>query len=308
MVPYYNEHKINKQHRVHYLSDDDKWCEIRTGPSSANVHFNFRYQREDISMTFNDHNELVLKATAVLESLESGSPEAITAYVHPDKYIQHNQALPDGRDAMLGALAHLKENGTKVSIKRALVDGDFVVLHSVYEFFGPKIGIDIFSFENGLIVEHWDNLQEMVGKTPSGHTMIDGPVTVQDIDKTDANKGLVQSYVENILFGKNPELLNSYFDGDRYIQHSPHIGDGLSGLHEALQALSERNIEFKYTQLHQVIGQGDFVLTVSEGLFDGQPTAFYDLFRVENGKIAEHWDVVEAILPEEKRKNSNNRF
>lgn len=259
-------------------------------------------------MTFNDHNELVLKATAVLESLESGSPEAITAYVHPDKYIQHNQALPDGRDAMLGALAHLKDNGTKVSIKRALVDGDFVVLHSVYEFFGPKIGIDIFRFENGLIVEHWDNLQEMVGKTPSGHTMIDGPVTVQDIDKTDANKGLVQSYVENILFGKNPELLNSYFDGDRYIQHSPHIGDGLSGLHEALKALSARNIEFQYTQLHQVIGQGDFVLTVSEGLFDGQPTAFYDLFRVENGKIAEHWDVVEAILPEEKRKNSNSRF
>ncbi|OZB93668.1 nuclear transport factor 2 family protein [Paenibacillus sp. XY044] len=259
-------------------------------------------------MTFNDHNELVRKATAVLESLESGRPEAITAYVHPEKYIQHNQALPNGREAMLGALDHLKEIGTKVSIKRALVDGDFVVFHSVYDFFGPKIGIDIFRFENGLIVEHWDNLQEMVEKTPSSHTMIDGPVTIQDIDKTDANKGLVKSYVENILFGKNPDLLGSYFDGDRYIQHSPHIGDGLSGLHAALQALAEKKIEFQYTHLHQVIGQGDFVLTVSEGLFDGQPTAFYDLFRVEDGKIAEHWDVIEAILSEEKRKNSNSRF
>ncbi|MFM1653534.1 nuclear transport factor 2 family protein [Brevibacillus sp. B_LB10_24] len=259
-------------------------------------------------MTFNHQNELVRKAIAVLESLESGNPEAITAYVHPDQYIQHNQALPDGREAMLGALDHLKEISTKVSIKRTLVDGDYVALHSVYDFHGPKIAFDIFRFENGLIVEHWDNLQEMAEKTPSNHTMIDGPVTIKDIDKTDANKIFVKSYVENILLGKNPDLLASYFDGDNYIQHSPHIADGLSGLHAALQALEEKNIEFQYTYVHQVIGQGDFVLTVSEGLFDGQPTAFYDLFRVENGKIAEHWDVIEAILPGEKRKNSNSRF
>lgn len=259
-------------------------------------------------MTFNHQNELVRKAIAVLESFESGNPEAITAYVNPDKYIQHNQALPDGRGAMLGALDHLKEIGTKVSVKRALVDGDYVALHSVYDFHGPKIAFDIFRFENGLIVEHWDNLQEMEDKTPSHHTMIDGPVEIKDIDKTDVNKAFVKSYVENILLGKNPGLLASYFDGVNYIQHSPHIADGLSGLHAALQALEEKNIEFQYTHVHQVIGQGDFVLAVSEGLFNGQPTAFYDLFRVEDGKIAEHWDVIESILPAEKRKNSNSRF
>lgn len=259
-------------------------------------------------MTSKKPDELARKAIAVLESLESGNPEAITAYVHPDQYIQHNQALPDGREAMLGALDHVKEMGTKVSVKRTLVDGDYVALHSVYDFLGPKIGIDIFRFENGLIVEHWDNLQEVVENTPSHHTMIDGPVALQDLDKTDSNKALVKSYVENILLGKKPELLASYFDGDRYIQHSPHIADGLSGLHAALQALAERKIEFKYTHVHRVIGEGDFVLTMSEGHFDGQPTAFYDLFRVENGKIAEHWDVIEAILPAEKRKNSNSRF
>ncbi|GGA28563.1 nuclear transport factor 2 family protein [Paenibacillus physcomitrellae] len=259
-------------------------------------------------MIAENQNELVLKAVDVLESFESGNPEAITAYVNPNQYIQHNQSLSDGRAAMLGALDHLKQMGTKVSIKRAFVDGDYVVLHSVYEFFGPKIIIDIFRFEDGLIVEHWDNMQVMEGKTPSNHTMIDGPVTIKDIDKTDTNKQFVKSYVENILLGKNPSLLASYFDGDHYIQHSPHIADGLSGLHAALQALKEKNITFEYTHLHKVIGQGDFVLAVSEGLLDGQETAFYDLFRVENEKIAEHWDVIEAILPVEKRKNSNSRF
>jgi predicted SnoaL-like aldol condensation-catalyzing enzyme len=259
-------------------------------------------------MTLNNQNELVLKAIAVLESLESGNSEAITAYINPDKYIQHNQGLPDGRAAMLGALDHLKEMGTKVSIKRTFTDGDYVALHSEYDFFGPKIGFDIFRFENGLIVEHWDNIQDKVEKTPSHHTMIDGPAAIKDIDKTDVNKAYVKSYVENILLGKNPDLLASYFAGDHYIQHNPHIADGLSGLGAALQGLRERNIEFKYTHLHQVIGQGDFVLTLSEGLFEGQHTSFYDLFRVEDGKIAEHWDVIEAILPAEKRKNSNSRF
>ncbi|GAA3400700.1 nuclear transport factor 2 family protein [Paenibacillus hodogayensis] len=259
-------------------------------------------------MTLNNQHELVLKAIAVLESLESGQPEAIMNYIHPEQYVQHNQALPDGRAAMLGALDHLKEAGTKVSIKRTLVDGDYVVLHSVYDFHGPKIGFDIFRFENGFIVEHWDNLQEMAEKTPSHHTMIDGPVTITDIDKTDANKAFVQCFVEDIMIAKNLSLLAAYFDEDHYIQHNPHIADGLSGLGAAVRAMEEQRIEMQYTRVHRVIGQGNFVLTVSEGHINGEPNAFYDLFRVENGKIAEHWDVIEAMLPPEKRKNSNSRF
>ena len=59
---------------------------------------------------------------------------------------------------------------------------------------------------------------------------------------------------------------------------------------------------------HIVLGQGNFVLAVGEGTFAGQPTSFYDLFRVENGKIAEHWDVMETILPAEEHKNDNGKF
>jgi hypothetical protein len=55
-------------------------------------------------------------------------------------------------------------------------------------------------------------------------------------------------------------------------------------------------------------GEGNFVLVVSEGAFAGKPTAFYDLFRVDNGKIAEHWDTIETILPKESWKNSNGKF
>jgi predicted SnoaL-like aldol condensation-catalyzing enzyme len=63
-----------------------------------------------------------------------------------------------------------------------------------------------------------------------------------------------------------------------------------------------------YDTNHIILGKGNFVLSVSEGSFGGQHTSFYDLFRVENGKIAEHWDVIETIAPEAERKNGNGKF
>lgn len=59
---------------------------------------------------------------------------------------------------------------------------------------------------------------------------------------------------------------------------------------------------------HQILGNGNFVLAVSEGTFGDAPTSYYDLFRVENGKIAEHWDVMETIISESDRANSNGKF
>jgi predicted SnoaL-like aldol condensation-catalyzing enzyme len=57
-----------------------------------------------------------------------------------------------------------------------------------------------------------------------------------------------------------------------------------------------------------ILGEGNFVLSVSEGSFANQPTSFYDLFRIEDGKIAEHWDVIEPILPSTEHKNANGKF
>lgn len=54
--------------------------------------------------------------------------------------------------------------------------------------------------------------------------------------------------------------------------------------------------------------QGNFVLAVSEGTFGGVPTSYYDLWRVENGKIAEHWDVMETIADEATWQNQNGKF
>jgi predicted SnoaL-like aldol condensation-catalyzing enzyme len=72
--------------------------------------------------------------------------------------------------------------------------------------------------------------------------------------------------------------------------------------------MAAQGVVMKYDVIHRVLGEGNFVLTVSEGSFGGAPTAFYDLFRVERGTIAEHWDTLETIPPREQWKNANGKF
>lgn len=253
--------------------------------------------------TTSDRERQVL---ALLKSLETGDPAPV-ALVNPDNYTQHNLAIGDGIEGLAAAL-ELLDGTARVRSVRVFEDGDYVFVHTDYDFFGPKVGFDIFRFEDGRVVEHWDNLQETAGPNPSGHTMLDGPTTPTDLEKTDENKTLVRTFFEDVLVGQRFDRLPDYFDGDRYIQHNPAIADGLSGLGAALQSWQEEGFEFAYDTVHAVFGEGNFVLVVSEGRFGGDPVAFYDLLRVENGKIAEHWDTIETIPPREAWQNDNGKF
>ncbi|MCZ7976951.1 nuclear transport factor 2 family protein [Agrobacterium salinitolerans] len=243
----------------------------------------------------------------LLKGIETGATEPV-GVINPEKYIQHNPGAADGLKAFGDLLAALPKGSAKVNTVRVFQDGEFVFAHTDYNFFGPKIGFDIFRFEDGKIVEHWDNLQETAGPNQSGRTMIDGPTEARDLDKTQANKTLVATFVDDILVNGRMQKLSDYFDGDNYVQHNPQIGDGLSGLGAALKAMADAGITMKYDRVHKVLGKGNFVLTVSEGTFAGKPTSFYDLFRVQAGKIAEHWDTIETIPAEAEWKNQNGKF
>ena len=244
----------------------------------------------------------------LLKSIETGDAKPV-GYVNPNKYIQHNLAVGDGLAGFGAVLAQLPKGSAKVNTVRVFQDGDFVFAHTDYNFFGPKIGFDIFRFEDGKIVEHWDNLQEKPSAAnPSGRTMTDGPSVAEDLDKTAANKAFARAFVDDILIKGKMDKLAGSFNGDRYAQHNPQIADGLSGLGAALQAMAKQGLTMKYDRIHRVLGEGNFVLAVSEGSFAGRHTSFYDLFRVEDGKIAEHWDTIEQIPPREQWKNTNGKF
>jgi predicted SnoaL-like aldol condensation-catalyzing enzyme len=242
----------------------------------------------------------------LLKALETRDPKPFS-YVNPNKYIQHNLAVGDG-PAGVATLAKNLPTETKVNTVRVFQDGDFVFAHTDYDFFGPKIGFDIFRFEEGLVVEHWDNLQETPSQpSPSGHRMIDGPTTATDLDKTEANKALMRRYMDDLLGGRR-ETFPTYFNGAKYIQHNPWVADTIPGLLAGLQALAAKGQAVVYKKVHKILGEGNFVLVVAEATFGGVPTGIYDLYRIENGKIAEHWDTLEAIPPRGDWRNDNGKF
>lgn len=248
------------------------------------------------------------KAVALLNSFNTGDKTPIS-YINSEKYIQHNLSVGDGLAGFGEVMQHAPPGGFKAKVVRAFEDGDYVFTHTIYDFFGPKIGFDIFRFENDLIVEHWDNLIEVQPANPSGRTQTDGQENSSNLDKTAANKATVKAFIEDVLLNHQNDKITQYINPTKYLQHNPAVADGLEGFGAAMKYFAENNLVMEYDKLHMVLGEGDFVLSVSEGKFGtGEHTAFYDLFRLENGQIVEHWDVIAAIPPQSEWKNENGKF
>ncbi len=228
-------------------------------------------------------------------------------------YIQHNPFIPTGLEPFIGLLPVLAEAGTTAENIRMFEDGNYVFMHNIWRNAEPFGAPEMVSFdiirvdENGRVAEHWDALQPLVTETASGRSQTDGPTEVTDLDQTEANKALAVALVRDVLMGENPSRITDYISAESYAQHNPGIADGLEGIVAAVEELTAQGNMFQYTEIHAVLGEGNFVLTVSEGQWNGTTNAFYDLFRMEDGMIVEHWDVIQPV-PTEGLANDNGMF
>lgn len=104
-----------------------------------------------------------------------------------------------------------------------------------------------------------------------------------------ASKDLVLSAVEQLLGQRDTSALDSLFTAD-FVQHSTTVGDGLEGLRAFVAGLPD---QFRYEQV-RVLAEGDLVVTHGRhhGLAE-QPLVTFDLWRVEGGRIVEHWDAAQ---------------
>ena len=243
---------------------------------------------------------------ALLKSIETGETDAVTV-VNEDKYIQHNPHTHEGSEGLAKLFRRLSKTSPRVEIVRAFEDGDFVFAHTEYDFSDRNVGFEVFRFENGQAVEHWDNIQSRIGPNPSGHTMTDGPTEATDLDRTEANRQTVRAFVDEVLVHRRLEKLEDYVDPKRYTEHNPHMVNRFEHLLVALSGTATAQAR-SYDAIHRVLAEGSFVLSICEGVLGETHCSFFDLYRIDNEKVVEHWDTVDAIAPQNEWNNNNGKF
>ena len=122
----------------------------------------------------------------------------------------------------------------------------------------------------------------------------------------EANKQAVLEFYDKALNQKDFEAASKYF-GLRYIQHNPGAPDGIEGF-KAFIALRKEKFPNAKSEIKRVFADGDYVILHVHSMREPgeRGVAVVDIFRLENGKIVEHWDVVQPIP--EKTANNNGMF
>ncbi|MEM6525538.1 MAG: nuclear transport factor 2 family protein [Bacteroidota bacterium] len=110
-------------------------------------------------------------------------------------------------------------------------------------------------------------------------------------------KELVTAYMDEVWVKRNVKALNKYVSADTFIQHNPHLADGLEALSGFLPHLFNNMMPEGTWEVKRVIAEGNMVVVHS--LAKPSPSALgmavVDIFRVEGDKIVEHWDVTTDV-------------
>ena len=133
-----------------------------------------------------------------------------------------------------------------------------------------------------------------------------GPAIAGNTAQEEANKKAVVDFYDKALNQKDFEAAAKHF-GPRYIQHNPNAADGIDGFKKFIEFRREKFPNAK-SEIKRALADGDMVILHVHAVREPgeRGSAIVDIFRLENGKIVEHWDVVQPIP--EKAANGNGMF
>ncbi|NTW59530.1 MAG: SnoaL-like domain-containing protein [Nitrospirae bacterium] len=132
------------------------------------------------------------------------------------------------------------------------------------------------------------------------------PAAFSADNQEEQNKKSVLEFYEKAINQKDFEAASKYL-GPRYTQHNPNAADGATGLQAFLQFLRERYPN-SHSDIKRVFADGDYVILHVHAIREvgTRGNAIVDIFRLENSRIVEHWDVNQEIP--EKSANTNGMF
>ncbi len=124
--------------------------------------------------------------------------------------------------------------------------------------------------------------------------------------QAEANKKIVLAFYEAALLRLDADAAVQYL-ASHYTQHNPLAPDGPAGVVGLIKFLKEQFPQ-RSASIKRVVAEGDLVVlhVHSKPTPEDRGTAIIDIFRVENGKIVEHWDVLQPVP--EKAANTNTMF
>jgi predicted SnoaL-like aldol condensation-catalyzing enzyme len=243
-------------------------------------------------------------------ALNRGDLGHLDRVVRPD-LVQHYPAIADGRSAFRAYHAELRKQNPNLrfTVKRTIAQNDLVVVHSHFVGKPGDAGVakvNLFRLDRGMIAEHWE-LNEAVRPQGIGNDMfstLSSPRTSQSLPfATDTESArLGRAAFDEIVNQPDDDLrlkaLDRYIGDNTYYQHFPDVPNGTEALQQFLHAAYAAQPDYR-ANVKTVVAEGDLVAVFVhlEKLFDMENGVGADLYRVRDGKLLEHWAVIEPTPP-----------
>ena len=235
-----------------------------------------------------------------LEGIRDGRVREAVAEHTGERYTQHSAGVADGPEGFIAFFEPFVARNPKreIEIVRAIEDGRYVFLH-VYQSLNDGearwVTADLFDTdEDGKIIEHWDVISAFEGTGPSGHTQVDGTTEIRDLELTEYNKGRVRLFIAEVLQNGDLDHFDDYVAED-LVQHAVGLEDGRDAMRHRVEDALDAGVHCEL--VFKLIGQGDFVVSYSKSVMDDEAVAAFNIWRLCEGSIVEHWSNAETIAP-----------
>ena len=209
----------------------------------------------------------------------------VEKYIKED-YIQHSPTVKSGQAGILEMLQFLKTLpkpaiASPSPIIRVIAEGDFVAVHLDLTFMKQRMAvIDLYRLEDGMLAEHWDAGQIQPEYIDAGITMTNSVTVIEDSADHLKNKKIISDLYSGFLKNSDSAGAKKWLTPG-FIEHnlnSPLLND-----------FGEEII------IHKIIAEGNFVVTHCELKRAVKTYSQFNIFKMEDDLIAEHWNVEQEV-------------